>query len=59
MKWWIMLAALTVYNVVFDWCVGRLGLVTIAWQGGMMSGLITAWMFETRSAHGAAGEGKP
>jgi hypothetical protein len=45
MKWWIMFAFLTAFNVGWDWIFGRLGPLTLAWQCGVMSALLTAWLF--------------
>jgi len=40
-----MLVLMTVFNIGWDWIFGRLGQLTFAWQGGMMSTLFTAWLF--------------
>lgn len=47
-RWLLLLACLTAFNLIFDWFFARLGPLTASWQGGMMTGLLWAWVIIRR-----------
>jgi len=48
LRWLRVFALLTLFNLTFDWFCGRLGPLSAAWQSGMMSGLLWAWLIIRR-----------
>lgn len=44
MKWFLMFLCLTLYNVLFDYLFGEIGMNTLQYEGGILSGLVGGWM---------------
>ena len=45
MKWIILIASMTAYNVGYDWLTGQLGQGTVAWEGGVIATALYAYLF--------------